>query len=946
MAITGTDRGTGTHNTGAPSFTLNPGSDFTTKDSWGVLVVAADNAGSGGAAMATFDVSDTLGNTWVRRQSPLYDPVGASAGVEGAIFTCLQDKGKLVTGTTITVTFANSPVAKCWTLMEVTPSTGFQIQYVTGGVNTGSATASPTVTTGSITSGNMVIGALFNEQGTGQTVTGDGDTSNGTWSSQQTNEIGTTAAGMTVQSQRKVVTGTATQTYNPTLGTSSDVILAWIELTEVQVRRQYAHLLAAAAAVAGVVSMLSVTAPIIPEPDHDTLHVHRQPLSAPSNGHFLFPSDITQIERRIEDPRPIDHAELFAMFGRSVSTSQPQRLWLWRQPSVPIDTTFDVPRQDHTTLYRFRSDYVAYQYIEGTFQYADGIDVYRDPIPIDHAGRLFPHRQISVQQAIQRLPVTQPTHEIIPELIRKTDHDGRMFPHRQYAAAPANAPQRLWLWQDPTRIPAADAVEPVAPYDLHSYRQIAVRVSGHFIVQHDVTQVINVPKDPTPIDHNARFMFFNRTTVVPPVVDVPQRLWMWRNPTRVELPDPIVPRLEHEKLNFFRQFYVFYEYVSIGGATAAEPTFEHRPINHSLSLQPFRQYVPASAPTSHNRLWMWRNSTRVDLVDTPEFIDQPRHSLFDFIGDQVWYEFTSRADYSSINVTEEVRQPNHSAIFQPFRQYNLGPVAPPQRLWTWRDPTRVPLPEPVKPVPAANLFSYRFFQYTIPSHNRLWLWKKPTSPSYVDAPEVIKPVTHDVFELPREPGWFEYVAIAAYGQIPVAEEIRVTDHSAVFFPFRQYAPTVTPSAPQRLWFWRTPAKQEVVEEIRRVQHDPYLIHVQLPVGTQRLWLWRDPTRVDPIDETYQILSKQDHDPYFVRIPGPVGPQRLWFWTDPTRVAPIDETESIVLRPEHDINFFRPIDVTLIPGFLEIDMIIFEDALVGAMEIKQLDILSGDQEFDS
>jgi hypothetical protein len=197
-----------------------------------VLVVAADNTGGGGSHNIE-GVSDTKSNTWTIRRSPLYDPGTASSGVQGIIATTSQDGGLLTTGDTITVQFGNNTTAKAWTLMQVSAGAGSSPQYLTGAENTGSATASPTVTTSSITSGDMVIGGLFNERGTDQTVTGDSDTSNGTWSAQQTAEIGSTASGITVQSQRKVTTGTATQTYNPTLGVSSDVVLSWISIDEV-----------------------------------------------------------------------------------------------------------------------------------------------------------------------------------------------------------------------------------------------------------------------------------------------------------------------------------------------------------------------------------------------------------------------------------------------------------------------------------------------------------------------------------------------------------------------------------------------------------------------------------------------------------------------------------------------------------------------------------------
>lgn len=234
MALAGTDRGSGTHNSSALSFTLNPGSNFTA-GAVAVLCLSVDNSDSNGTAHSTFTVTDSLGNTWTRRTSPLYDPGAASAGVAGAIFVSNQNGGTLQTGTTITVTFDANCTAKAWTLMEVTAGAGLRATYQAQGVGTGSATASPTVTTASLTNGDMVIGMVCNEYGTAQTPTGDSDTSNGSWSTMQTAEVGTTAAGQTIITQRKVVTATATQTYNPTLGTSSDCIAAWISLRELPI---------------------------------------------------------------------------------------------------------------------------------------------------------------------------------------------------------------------------------------------------------------------------------------------------------------------------------------------------------------------------------------------------------------------------------------------------------------------------------------------------------------------------------------------------------------------------------------------------------------------------------------------------------------------------------------------------------------------------------------
>lgn len=228
-ALTGTDRGTGTGSASSTTFTFSPASNFSA-GTMAVLVIAADNPASGENFTS---VTDTLGNTWTEQNTCVQDPAGAGAGVQGAFYTTLQNGGTLQTSTVITVTYGANTPAEAYTLMEVAPSGGNVVEFVTFGDGTGSSTSTPTVTTGTITNTNMVIGGLFNEQGTGQTVTEDGDTTNGTWSTQQTNEVGTTDTGMTVASQRKVVTSTATQTYNLTLGVASDVILGWIEVREV-----------------------------------------------------------------------------------------------------------------------------------------------------------------------------------------------------------------------------------------------------------------------------------------------------------------------------------------------------------------------------------------------------------------------------------------------------------------------------------------------------------------------------------------------------------------------------------------------------------------------------------------------------------------------------------------------------------------------------------------
>lgn len=227
-AITVQSRGTGGNTTGATSVTVTPASNLAA-GSMGVIVVAADNAGAGGnAANCNTSMTDSAGNTWAIRLDVWFDNGPASGGIElciytGALTTALTTAGNVVVG------FGNSVAAKSWTLTEVVPTATFTPQFVTGAGGTGATSGTPTVTTSSITSGNVVIGGGAAEATLAWT--GDADTTNGSWTNEQEIGNGTGTSGAAVTSQAKVVTATATQTYNPTL-TSADQIIGWIEITE------------------------------------------------------------------------------------------------------------------------------------------------------------------------------------------------------------------------------------------------------------------------------------------------------------------------------------------------------------------------------------------------------------------------------------------------------------------------------------------------------------------------------------------------------------------------------------------------------------------------------------------------------------------------------------------------------------------------------------------
>jgi hypothetical protein len=233
VALTVTSRGTGNHNTGATTLTPGGRSATLAAGSMGVLCISADNAGANGSTlMGPASQADSKGNVWTLRQDALYDNGAASAGIEMLIYTAPITVAFLTTDTlTLTWVAGVSPVAKAWTWYEVIPSGANTVAYTTGGTIAGATAANAQVTTASFLVGDAVIAGYFSENVAA--VTGDSDTTNGTWTAQQTDTIGTTTSGVRIATQQKVQTTSAsTQSYDVTV-TSQDRIAGYIMLHEV-----------------------------------------------------------------------------------------------------------------------------------------------------------------------------------------------------------------------------------------------------------------------------------------------------------------------------------------------------------------------------------------------------------------------------------------------------------------------------------------------------------------------------------------------------------------------------------------------------------------------------------------------------------------------------------------------------------------------------------------
>lgn len=229
MSLSGANRASGARNVGSETTLVVTVQSNFTAGSWAVLGAAYDNAGSGGSDPYS-SISDSAGNTWTPRINSLIDPGAANAGQALRFFSSTMDVATLTTSHTITISFGSTVVAaRSWALHEVAASAG-NVGYVTGGQET-ATTATPTITTGSIASGDMVIAAVGREGN--ETQTGDSDTSNGSWSAALTGNVGIGTGGSEIISQRKVVTATGTQTYDTTYGgTSRDGCEAWVQFTE------------------------------------------------------------------------------------------------------------------------------------------------------------------------------------------------------------------------------------------------------------------------------------------------------------------------------------------------------------------------------------------------------------------------------------------------------------------------------------------------------------------------------------------------------------------------------------------------------------------------------------------------------------------------------------------------------------------------------------------
>ena len=189
-----------------------------------------NNSGAGGATkiFTSSSFTDSVGNTWTRRLDALYDPGLAGAGVEIAAYTS-PIVTQITTSDNITVTLSTSTGARSAIVWEVSGANGAPTYVasaaVSDGLTSGQTGTAVSVTSSSITNGDVIIG--WNGSRDNTSITADSDTVNGSWATAV--QISQTPRFST---QYKITTGTGTQSWDITTGGSAAWECGWIQLRE------------------------------------------------------------------------------------------------------------------------------------------------------------------------------------------------------------------------------------------------------------------------------------------------------------------------------------------------------------------------------------------------------------------------------------------------------------------------------------------------------------------------------------------------------------------------------------------------------------------------------------------------------------------------------------------------------------------------------------------
>ena len=188
-----------------------------------VVFIGCDNAGTAGVSSISAP-TDSAGNTYT--QLKIQNRTAASAvsdGCTAAIYATITGNATVAT---LTANFSPATTAKCVYAIAFRGAGATIGASYGSGVGSGTGTTYTAVTTASVTNTELCLACIANETAT---VPGaDGDTTNGIWVEATVTSGGTggDATKVALRAGYKIVTATATQTFNGATGVSTD----WAEV--------------------------------------------------------------------------------------------------------------------------------------------------------------------------------------------------------------------------------------------------------------------------------------------------------------------------------------------------------------------------------------------------------------------------------------------------------------------------------------------------------------------------------------------------------------------------------------------------------------------------------------------------------------------------------------------------------------------------------------------
>ena len=204
-----------------------------------VVLISADNAGTSGAASIS-SVSDSNGHTYTQRAKINRDPGSANQGITLGIYTTTVTSAMV--NDTVTVSFSPNTTYKCMAVYAITPDSGYTASVKFTDTGTTGNTSPIAYTSSSLDSGEIVLGAYAGETVNfpSGTVTGDSDTTRGSWSTRDWfSAYDGTNFQATLVVQHKTVTGTGTQTWNISVSTAPDYAATTIGFKQTLVAPTY-----------------------------------------------------------------------------------------------------------------------------------------------------------------------------------------------------------------------------------------------------------------------------------------------------------------------------------------------------------------------------------------------------------------------------------------------------------------------------------------------------------------------------------------------------------------------------------------------------------------------------------------------------------------------------------------------------------------------------------